>query len=359
MHREGPLTHLERSVHALTQAIDTWLGVFTPDESFRLHVVLLAMLGVSVIGGLSFGLLALALVRRRPLRGRLRRLVLAGATPLAIGLICLCDASLVEPNWLEVTHSSIESGRLPAAKHLRIVLVSDLHIDGWTHVLHELPAAVNAEKPDLIVFTGDALNELESAPIFREVMSGMHATYGMFGVRGNHDTSFRAPDDLFQGVMTELTGDSVETADGLVTLCGAPYLGKRALLACTERARPGFRIVAYHSPDLIRTVEPLGTDLYLAGHTHGGQFRLPFMGAVITMSAYGKAYEAGLYQVGRTALYVNRGIGESPLIFPIRFFCRPELTVLDVTGTGQNPVPAPPTVRVVPHSDGAVPLAPQ
>jgi predicted MPP superfamily phosphohydrolase len=69
-------------------------------------------------------------------------------------------------------------------------------------------------------------------------------------------------------------------------------------------------------------------DLFCCGHTHGGQVRLPFYGALITNSALGKNYEAGLYYDHGTATYVSRGIGMIGL--PVRFLCRPELTAIDI-----------------------------
>jgi len=72
-------------------------------------------------------------------------------------------------------------------------------------------------------------------------------------------------------------------------------------------------------------------DVYLCGHTHGGQIALPFYGALTTLSKHGKKYEAGLYHEGNTRLYVNRGIGlEGGKAPPMRFFARPEITVFEI-----------------------------
>ncbi len=72
---------------------------------------------------------------------------------------------------------------------------------------------------------------------------------------------------------------------------------------------------------------------YLAGHTHGGQIALPFYGALMTLSRYGKRFEGGLYQVGPTPLHVRRGIGmEGGWVPRVRFCARPEMTVLELTG---------------------------
>lgn len=94
-------------------------------------------------------------------------------------------------------------------------------------------------------------------------------------------------------------------------------------------------LVAYHTPDLVEDLEP-PPDLYLAGHTHGGQVALPFYGALVTFSRFGKKYEAGRSQVGPTTLYVNRGIGFEPSLPRVRFMARPELTLIDLVGTADQ-----------------------
>ena len=92
-----------------------------------------------------------------------------------------------------------------------------------------------------------------------------------------------------------------------------------------------FSIFLYHYPDLIEDLNNLNVDLYLCGHTHGGQVAIPFYGAIITFSKYGKKYESGMYKVGKTVLYVNRGIGLERSPAPqVRFFARPEITVIDI-----------------------------
>ena len=76
-------------------------------------------------------------------------------------------------------------------------------------------------------------------------------------------------------------------------------------------------------------------DLYLAGHTHGGQVALPFYGALVTLAATGKKYESGLHQLGNTYIYTNRGIGMEGGRAPrVRFCARPEVTVFDIVGMG-------------------------
>ena len=89
-----------------------------------------------------------------------------------------------------------------------------------------------------------------------------------------------------------------------------------------------FTILLYHYPDEVERARKRRVDLYCAGHTHGGQVALPLYGALLTLSRSGKKYEAGLYRVGETWLYVNRGIGMEGSSPRVRFCARPEVTVI-------------------------------
>ena len=87
-----------------------------------------------------------------------------------------------------------------------------------------------------------------------------------------------------------------------------------------------FTLLLYHSPDLMPEAVELGIDLYLCGHTHGGQIRLPLLGAVLTSSDFWKRYEMGRYEEGKTTLYVSRGLGLEEKGAPhARFLAPPEI----------------------------------
>jgi predicted MPP superfamily phosphohydrolase len=98
-----------------------------------------------------------------------------------------------------------------------------------------------------------------------------------------------------------------------------------------------FNIFLYHSPDLAPLVQNNGFDLQLSGHTHGGQVRLPFYGAIFAASLYHKAFETGRYLLGQMTLYVTRGLGMEGGIAPrVRFLCRPELIIWEISGKRPN-----------------------
>src|SRR5262249_10930117 len=199
----------------------------------------------------------------------------------------------------------------------------------------KLVDAVANAHPDIIVFTGDSMNRGEALPLLRQTVSAVAKIAPTFVVRGNWDTEDWFGFDLFGGTGAhELNGDTlrVEVAGVPVWIAGLAYDNERALKN-TVRAIPSdqFSVLLYHSPDLFSEAADQHVDLYCAGHTHGGQVALPFYGAIITLSKFGKRYEAGLYHEKESWLYVNRGVGMAGGYLPrVRFWSPPELTVIDI-----------------------------
>ncbi len=299
-----------------------------PLDNLRVDV-LLAAISLVYLAALAFAVLAL---RRRALGSRarwLRRIVVALAV---LGAGCVAYARFIEPYWLEVTHVRVESAKLlRGEKPIRIVQISDVHSDVDVRLEDKLPDAIAAEHPDAIVFTGDAINAPEGLASFRALMTRLAAIAPTYAVRGNWDVWYWSDLDLFGGTgVVELRDTAVQL--GSIWIAGVPY-GDEAKLAQVAAAIPpgALSVLLFHTPDEIERASTLGMDLYLAGHTHGGQVALPWYGALVTYSKFGKRYEAGRYQVGPTTLYVNRGIGMEGGRAPrIRFLARPEVTVIDL-----------------------------
>ncbi len=281
--------------------------------------------------------------RRRTGRPRLSSgKVLAFFWSLHLALLVLeVDAFYIEPFALQTTHLSIVAPDL--SRPLRLVQLSDLHIERLTRREEKVLARLEALRPDLIVLTGDYINladlrDPQSQSQAREFLARLHAPLGVYAVSGNTD----GPETmrrLFEGLDIVVLDDRVERlpAAGEFYLVGVRHRGREqdamALKRLMETLPPeAFALLLYHTPDLVETAAETGVELYLAGHTHGGQVRLPFYGAILTFSAYGKRYEAGLYQVGPTTLYVSRGIGMEGLWFTprVRFLCPPEMVVVEL-----------------------------
>lgn len=305
------------------------------EQLFRVKVVLalaaLVLLGVL----LGAGFLGWERLGGRPRRPLERALLQLSLPPFVLGVVLLGWGLFIEADWLEVTHHEVRTDKWPTTVRRRLALVSDFHVDRQSRALGELARVLRDAKVDVLVFAGDALNDREATALFRASLGGLPARLGRVAVRGNHDTTRWADVDLFgAGVATELLSDAPHLLDdGRLAFCGAPWGALEGVERCLERAPAGALVVfAYHSPDLVEVVSPR-PDLYLAGHTHGGQIALPGYGALITMSRFDKKYESGRKQVGDTTLFVNRGLGFEPGLPRLRLFARPELTLIDVVGT--------------------------
>lgn len=223
---------------------------------------------------------------------------------------------------------------------LRIVQLTDLHLHpGYPpQKLARLVQLVNAQQPDLIVFTGDFLRHASPRPLppgAIEILRGMKARYGRYAVRGNHDLRGwpKQPAVYLKSAGFTL----LKNRRAAVLLPG----GRRLVLAglddgCYHLADPGtvwglkkekgFRPVLAHEPMLARLVPPGAAELVLAGHTHAGQLRCLFAQNFWMPTLAGR-YLHGWYAVNANPLYVSAGLGESSV--GLRLFCPAELPVFD------------------------------
>lgn len=257
-------------------------------------------------------------------RGRFtRRRFLLGcllASPFAIA----ADARWLEPEWLKVRWVRLHKGKAT----YRLVHFTDLHHKGDRPYLQRVVNRINALSPDLVCFTGDLIEEKEHLPEALELIGGVKSP--MYGVPGNHDywskVTFEEIGQCFKstGGAWLLDGQAV-TGDGKVCIIGATCRSLKqppVELETTTR-----NILLMHYPAWVKKFETDKFDLLLAGHSHGGQVRLPLLGPIHVPFGV-EEYDLGLYQTPAGPLYVNPGLGWFP--WPIRFNCRPELTVMEL-----------------------------
>lgn len=253
-----------------------------------------------------------------------------------IGLLCIAYGHFIEPYWPSITHVQIKTSKLaPGSRPVRIAHISDIHSDPQPRLEDRLPGLIAEQKPDLIVFAGDSINSPAALPVFKRCFTELAAIAPTFAVRGNWDARAWRRLDLFGGTgVRELDGEAVavDVGGASVWVTGVAVEHEERLQQALSAIPSGALIVfLYHSPDLIPEVAQQQVDLYCAGHTHGGQVALPWYGALITLSKFDKQYEAGLYRVNQTWLYVNRGIGMEGGGAPrVRFCARPEITMIEV-----------------------------
>jgi uncharacterized protein len=275
-----------------------------------------------------------------------RRKFIVLAAAASTGALAI-DSAIFEPNRPRIVRQDVALSRWPQQlEGFTIALLSDFHYDPYCSV-HPLKAAigmVNNLRPDLIALTGDFV----SAPWFSsdakaasvaepcaELLRQMKAPHGLWAALGNHDfftnPGFVTGTLRAAGIQVLINQSvAIEANGGRFWLGGVnDLLGGRADIRATlqpiQAGEP--TILMAHEPDYADFVARHPVDLQLSGHTHGGQVRFPFVGALY-LPDLGKKYISGLYRIGPLTLYTNPGLGTIQV--PIRLNCPPEITLLTV-----------------------------
>jgi len=243
------------------------------------------------------------------------------------------DAFLIEPRKLEVSSTTIYSIKLE--QPIKVAVLADIQTDNPGTYEARVLAITAAENPDLILFAGDYLQiydqdtyqaaVLELGNIFKD--AGLKPPLGIYAVRGNVDHND------WTTIFQELDArpfTTTETLDlGAITLTGISWLDSENPNLIIQGSDE-YHIVLGHSPNY--SLGEIDADLLLAGHTHGGQFQLPGIGPLLTLSLVPRSWAAGLTEIKPDQyLLVSRGIGLERGSAPrMRFLCRPELVILEI-----------------------------
>lgn len=271
--------------------------------------------------------------RRRTLRSHIlenQRYYSIVGTANAILLSLFLYGWLIETQWIEVVRQPVTVNAKAPVPPLQIVHLSDLHIHTFGDRERKALELVAAMEADLICVTGDYTSDdtPEAFAETRRFLRELEAPFGVFASLGNWDGN---PAALFDDSHVQLLADrttDIEIRGVKVTLTGIRY--GLSPLSHEKPPTDALNILLHHDPDYLDEAHEQGYDLYLAGHTHGGQIRLPGLGALIRLSMRG--HDAGLFTLGDTSLYVSRGLGAEAGPLPeVRLFCRPEVTVIEVT----------------------------
>jgi predicted MPP superfamily phosphohydrolase len=266
-----------------------------------------------------------------------------GITLQIIGSCLVIYGFWIEPQKLKITHQMLTIDHLD--QPLKIVHLGDLHIERMTRREEKVLLAIEQFQPDLILFSGDFLNlsylrDLNAQKEARAFLSALHANFGVYAVSGSPAVDLpEILPDLLKGLdLHRLDDEVVLIPYGLKTLqiigitcTHDPVKDGETLMRLSEGLSGDVTILLYHTPDLAPHSADLPIDLQLSGHTHGGQIRLPFYGAIFTGALTGKRFESGFYQVKNLHLYVTNGIGLEGAGAPrVRFLCRPEIIFWEI-----------------------------
>ncbi|QDU79068.1 putative metallophosphoesterase [Polystyrenella longa] len=217
---------------------------------------------------------------------------------------------------------------------LSILHISDTHMCGTVaqEYFEEVCRLSQELNPDVVIFTGDLLDQMEALSWFDSTLNQLSAPLGRYFILGNHDDEL--DEQTIRSTMQnagwiDLGGHTLITQwrDCDVELGGSevPWMNGHPDWPTEKRDPKTLRIFLTHTPDYYQWGVKHSADLVLAGHNHGGQIRIPLIGPVYSPSKTGTRYAAGTFSSGKTVMHVSRGVSGQ---HPLRFHCKPEVTKL-------------------------------
>lgn len=247
---------------------------------------------------------------------------------LIIPFSVLIYSIFFEPTELENTFHEVTIGN--SGQSLVVAHITDLHTKGLGELEIKLIDSLNLKRPDIIFITGDVTTPNGTSSGYKEVLSKLKAPFGVYFVQGNWE--YWEPEKELNKILKKygivnLTNNSIHLNDSLWLVGLDDKLAGTPNIELYKKIPTKTKVISlFHTPILFESVKEK-SHLAFAGHSHGGQVRIPFIGALWTPEGTGK-YDSGWFQGGIGKLYVSRGIGNS--ILPIRFNCRPELAYIKI-----------------------------
>ena len=280
------------------------------------------------------------------------------------GLACVAYGIFLERHWYRTATYRLATLPSGASTPLTVLHLSDLHFLAGDR--RKAAFIATLPRPDVCVVTGDILGEPSAVEASIRALRHVRGRLASYFVLGSND--YFAPQPLnylsyFRRTRRHRTGQrgrpgelrsglesdgwtylanrkATLSADGLsVEVAGLddPHIERHDLRAAFRDRPSALGVALVHSPDPAPELAALGYDLILSGHTHGGQVRMPFVGALVTNSAIPSRLCMGLSRFGRAYLHVSPGLGTSKFA-PFRFLCRPEATIIELVPRGEaNP----------------------
>ena len=340
----------------------TWLVIGRPSVSWQV-VYIFAILPLGVAGSLLLGLMRRLRGQNRPKgvdAGRRDFLKVAGGTAGGIAILGTCGYGVIRQSLPpEVVRHRLVIDDLPSELNGFVIAhITDLHLGLWASQaeLDQAMRVVAAERPDLVAFTGDQVDRSEeNAKLYHRPLQHLkNVPHGVWGVLGNHDHYTGSPHavarHLTEGGLTTLMDRQLNLPGLPLSLIGLDdqgihhsWLGRGGpslnhkddpdalnfTLVRGPAPRPGdLTILLNHRPEGFAQAARHGCRLYLAGHTHGGQYQCPYKDQVNLAAAFYK-YSSGLYHEHGAWLNVSRGVAAVGI--PFRLWAWPEVSLLTLT----------------------------
>lgn len=268
-----------------------------------------------------------------------RKFIKAGL--LTLSALGLADSLWAERFFIETNEFFLGSSK-ESESSIRVVQLSDLHIQSLNYQLKLLAKRLNILKPDLILLTGDAVDKTENIPVLNSFLRLIDFTIKKVAILGNWEywgqVNLEALKQVYDSNNCDLLVNEskrYEFAGRTISITGIDdYVGGHANISAALKLyqQRNYHIVLNHCPEYSDTIwaanaDSIPIDFILAGHTHGGQVNI--FGFVPFKPQGSGRYLKGWYQEGAQKMYVSKGIGTS--ILPVRFMARAEIAIFNLT----------------------------
>ena len=252
----------------------------------------------------------------------LTKIKIAILSIIALVILIYIVSGFINP--LQVTHYSYSSSKIPDGfENFRIVQISDFHCKEFGDKESNLINAIKNENPDIIVFTGDSIDDKHPIDNYRYLLEGIYKIAPIYYVTGNHEYDKAAPYEEMLELHKKYRVKDLNDIDAIIThngdailLSGMDYLpvlnGHNLNIDYANTSI--FNMLLYHGTDRFDGIAPYNYDLVLSGHTHGGIICLPFIGGILTNEGeLFPKYDSGVYTSGVSTMISSRGLGEATI----------------------------------------------
>ncbi len=262
---------------------------------------------------------------------------------LFVMVVVYLYARIIEPNLLNINYENITTNLISKkCDKIKILQFSDTHLSDYFSIedLKRVVDKINGENPDIVIFTGDLIDHYNNYNYkgdidhIWETLKQIKAPLGKYAVYGNHDYG-GGGEAIYRKIMdksgfTTLVNSNIMLKEYNLNIIGMDdsifgKIDKDKLISCIDNNF--YNVVISHEPDIIDFLLEYNIDLFLSGHSHGGQVNIPIISKNI-LPPLGEKYVRGLYKfenARNTVLYVNVGIGTSQV--PFRFMAVPEMAI--------------------------------
>ena len=292
---------------------------------------------------------------------------------ITVAVACVLYGILIERRSYRLVRRGVPILPTGTEQALTVLHLSDLHLTRRSAKMRRFLATLPS--PDLTVVTGDIVGEPEAVEDAAAALRDVRGTAASLFVLGSNDYFAPRPRNYLgyfrkrqkprwarrgrgADLAAQLEADgwihlrnrkvglSLGGLDAEVMGLDDPHIGRQDLRVAPREHTHRFGMAAVHSPDVMPELAALGYDVMLFGHTHGGQVRMPLVGALVTNSHLPRRLASGLVRIGTSYAHISNGLGTSKYA-PFRFLCPPEATLLRLSPRS-GPTPVPPSSRAEP-----------